>query len=164
MQDELEQKLRRQIQKNRIIWAVVTLAGLIITIVFTILRENSRQVEIIGPPDFFLSYKKVTYNNNFAFGILSGVLIGMYGLALLAGSLFNRFETTSAGQDTITVYRGMLHSILYINGEERDRIAPFSYKYFMEAPLSNGSTVTVALSRFYRFRITFSNGQKPEEF
>ncbi len=164
MQEQLEQKLRRQIQKNRITWAVVPLTGLIIAIVFTVLREGSRQVEIIGPPNSFLSYESVTYNNIFTFGILAGVFIGLYGLAIFSGTLFNRFETTRAGQDVITVYRGMLRNILYINGEERDRIVPFSYKYFMEAPLSDGSTVTVAFSRFYRFRITFSNGQKPEEF
>ena len=69
---ELEEKLRERIKKRRIIEAALSVAFLIIVIVFSVLYEQSKVVEEIsfGP----IKYQDITYNNDFTWGILVGAL------------------------------------------------------------------------------------------
>ncbi len=145
MNEKLDLQLRKQIQKNKLIWGLVALAGFGMFIVFAALREAADSLDIV-------------------LLVLPAVFTLTFGISFFIGSLFCRFESVQSGKDVITVYRGMLHNILYINGVEKDRTAPFNYHYYLEGRLSDGSTATVAFARWYAFRLTFSNGQPPVEF
>ncbi len=132
MNEELEFKLQKHIRKNRLIWGGIFLIGILVAIVFAVLYEDSRQVEIIGVQGSFLSYEKVTYNTDLGFGVFAGMLIAMFGCSLFAGAPCSRYESTRGGGDVVTVYRGMSHSILSINGVEKAHIAPLDLSYYLE--------------------------------
>ena len=153
---EIENELTAHIKKRRIIEMILTALFFVILIVFAVLREQSKVIEEIGFGP--IKYQSVTYNNAF----LSGIMIGALGLAvtlpcLVFDFLCSKFVTFEVGNDFITFYRGNLHVKLYINGELQETL---SFGYYMEATLSDGTMVNVALGK-WSAHFTFSNGHPP---
>jgi len=154
--NELEQTLRRRIRTRRIVEAVLTAVFLAVAILFAVLYEQSRVVDeiAIGP----IKYQNVSYNRDLAWGILAGVLPGIpAGIILIADFVFSRFVTVSVGGDYVTLYRGLLHTNLYVNGEKRESIV---YGYYLEATLSDQTTMTVSLGK-WSAHATFSGHYPP---
>ncbi len=149
---ELENELKKRIRKRRISATVWSVAFLVIVIVFGVLYGQSKVVEEIGFGP--IKHQSVTYNQNFTWGILVGVLgLTISGIFLIADCIFSQVITFETGGDYITFYRGFVHTNLYVNGEERDSI---SLGYHLEAKLSDGTKVNVALGK-WSAHFTFSN-------
>lgn len=150
---ELEQELRAHIRKRRIIEATLSVAFLAITILFAVLYAQSAVVEEIswGP----IKHQTVTYNHNYSWGVLVGILGLTPSLVFwVADGLFSRLVTFEVSGDFVTFYRGIVHTNLYVNGVLNDSV---SYRHYLEAPLSDGSKVNVALGK-WSAHFTFSNG------
>lgn len=69
---ELEQELRVRIRRRRIIESVLSIVFLAIAITFAVLYEQSKVVEEIGWGP--IRHQSVTYNYDFAWGILVGCI------------------------------------------------------------------------------------------
>ena len=150
---ELENELNCHIRKRRIISCVIGAVFLVIAIVFSVAYVQSRTVNEIdlGP----INYEIVTYNHDLAFGILIGWLGLLPCVALIIlDRIRSKPITVNVGGDYITLYRGLLSVNLYVNGEYKDGL---SFGYHLEAPLSDGSRVSVALGKWSAY-MTFSNG------
>ena len=153
---ELEEELRRRIRRRRIIKAVISLVFIIIAVAFTAAREQSRVVEEIDLG--FITHQSVTYNSDFVWGILIGWLGLVYSvISLITDFVGSKVVTVEVNDDFITLYRGILHINLYVNGEYKDGLCVFGYH--LEAPLSDGAKVNVALGK-WSAHLTFSNGHK----
>ena len=153
---ELEKKLNAHIRKRRIVEAVLGVVFLVIGITCNVLREESRVVEEIGEGIF--TYQYVTYNNDFLWGIMVGIMGFIPSvLFLLVDLLCSKVVTFQINRDMLTFYRGLIHTKLYVNGEEKGGI---SSGYYFEATLSDGSKVTVMRGK-YTAHLVFSNGHPP---
>ena len=153
---ELENELRARMKRRRIIEGVLSLIFLIVTIVFAVLYGQSMVVEeiSIGP----IKHQTVTYNHNFTWGILVGALgLVNAGICWICDLLFTKLETVQINGDFLTFYRGILHTNLYVNGEQK---AGAAGGYYLEATLSDGTKVNVALGK-WSAHMTFSNGHPP---
>lgn len=153
---ELEKRLKAHIRKRRIIEAALSAVFLIILIVFAVLYEQSKTVEEIawGP----ITNQSVTYNKDFLWGIMVGVLGYIpFVIFLIADFIFPKIVTFEINSDYITFYRGLIHTNLYINGELNDSI---TFGYYLEATLSDRTKVNVALGK-WSAHFTFTNGHPP---
>lgn len=153
---DLENQLRAHIKKRRIIAASISATFLSVLIVFSILYNQSKVVNELGWGP--IKNQSVTYNYNLTWGIMVGVLGLIPALiTFLADYMFSKLATFEINGDHITFYRSIVHTALYINGAEKDRI---SLGYYLEATLSDKSKVNVALGK-WSAHITFSNGHPP---
>lgn len=152
----LENELKNRIKKRRIIIASVCALFFLIAIIFMIAYDGSREIKEIG--EGIISYRTVTYNHDFAWGILIGwLLFSPLIVILIADLIFSKTVTVKVGEDHITFYRGLAHTSLYVNGEYKNGL---SYGYHLEAPLSDGTKVYVTLGK-WSAHLTFSNGHPP---
>ena len=127
----LESILKRKETVRRIAIAVITVVMIALGITFASLREASREVivnEIYG-----VKWETVTYNEEytpwiaicFSFGIVTSALF-------ICDLLLCRFETLPVNGNYLTVYRGAIESVVYVNGEEGGRLELFSFTPVVE--------------------------------
>ena len=156
---ELEKRLNLRMKKRRIILACFSSLFLIITVVFSVLYSGSRTVEEIDY--FFGVMQNITYNYNYAWGILVGVigLVWCFGF-FLSDILFCKLCTIEVNSSFVTYYRGLSKNELYINGEYRDGC--LLYGYYLEATLPDLTKVMVSIGK-WSARISFSNGHPSVE-
>ena len=156
---ELEKELKKRVRIQRIVKAVLSVVFFVITMIFYALYENSKVIEDIGLE--LISYQEITYNNDYLFGIMAG-LLGLIPSAwfLLIDFLITKIVSVKAGRDVITLYRGAFGSTLYINGEQKDSKG---YARYLEGFLSDGTHVTVMVRGTRKGRFIFSNGHSPIE-
>ena len=158
----LEKELRKQITKRRIIQALVFLGFLAIGILFWALREASKEVIVHGEEflDGIFAWESVKYNENYVVGMIIGFVgASMAMVFLLTDMIFCRFDSTEANGHQITAYRGMTKNIVYVNGEEKDRVGMVSFTYVLETKLPDGVKISVTCARgaFLLAHITFSD-------
>jgi hypothetical protein len=152
----LENQLKAHIKRRRTLEAILCGVFLALAIFFGILREQSKVVEEIafGP----IQYEIVTYKEGYGFGIGFGFCgLTLCGIYLLMDHMMSKVVSFDVNEDHITFYRGIFHTNLYVNGECADRVVFNPSSYYLEAGLSDGSTVTAALGK-WSAHITFSNG------
>ena len=156
---ELEKKLKKRVRIQRLVKAVLSVVFFAITMIFYVLYENSKVVEDIGLE--LISYQEITYNTNYLFGVMVG-LLGLIPSAwfLLMDFLITKIVSVKVGHDVITFYRGAFGSTLYINGEQKDSKR---YARYLEGILSDGTHVTVMVRGTRKGRFIFSNGHPPIE-
>ena len=160
--EQLENDLRKQRTKTRIIQALVFLAFLAIGIVTWALREASKEVIVHGEEflDGIFSWESVKYNENYVIGMIIGFVgASMAAVIFLTDLIFCRFGTTEANGHYITAHRGMTNNIVYVNGEEKDRVGMFSFTYVLETKLPDGVKISVTFCRgaFLLAHISFSD-------
>ena len=160
--EQLENDLRRQRAKTRIIQALVFFGFLAIGIVFWALREASKEVIVHGEEflDGIFAWDTVEYNENYVIGMIIGFVgCAMAIVFLLTDMIFCRFDSTEANGHYITAYRGMTKNIVYVNGEEKDRVGMFSFTYVLETKLPDGVKISVTFARgaFLLAHITLSD-------
>lgn len=150
----LENELRNRMKKRRIIEAVISAAFLIIVIAFTVAYENSRVVE---EKDWgFITHQTVTYNTDLTWGIMVGWLGLTPSIIFLIGDCLScKLVTHEIGGYYLTLYRGMYHNNLYVNGECKDSSSLSGY--YLETTLPDRTKVTVSLGK-WSAHISFSNG------
>ncbi len=153
---ELQSELKKRVKKRRTVEAVLSGVFSVVAIVFTVLYYSSMEVEetALG----YITHTSVTYNYDLAWGILVGALAATPSIiVLICDLIFCKVVTLEVKGDFITFYRGLSHSRIYVNGKLE---ANCSFDYHMEAPLSDGTTVNVALGK-WSAHLTFSNGHPP---
>lgn len=150
----LERELWKAVRKRRIINAIVCAASLAVVIGCWIGYESSKVIEQIG--SWFLNYQHVTYNTDWLWGILIGVLPLIYTVIfLICDFLFTIIASIEVNGSFVTLYRGFSHVNLYVNGVCKDSL--FLFGYHMEATLPDGTKVNAALGK-WSAHLTFSNG------
>lgn len=160
--EELEKNLSCYLRKRRIISAILFIAFLILGIVFTSIRESTKEVVIHGEGIF--SYEVVTYNDYYVIGILIGFLTAtVIGCILFSDFVFCSFKTTAVNAHYITAYKGMNKCSVYVNGEEKGNIGIFSFTNVVDTRLPDGTKISVAFSRsaFMIAHISFSDNHSP---
>lgn len=156
--ERLEKELSRYLRKRRIISGILFVAFLIMGIVFSSIREATKEILVIGEGVF--SYEIVTYNDYYVIGILIGFLTATAIICILFSDLlFCRFQTVEVNTHYITVYKGMIKCSVYINGEEKDNIGIFSLTNVVDTRLPDRTKISVAFSRsvFMIAHISFSD-------
>ena len=161
---ELEIKLRRTIRTRRIVFGCAAVLLFVLFAVSWTLFETSKVVTqdpiVFDGITVHPGFQQVTYE----YGYITPLVIGLAGACgagafLLSDFLFCRFQTvTKDGQD-VTVYRGMLYNIVYVEGGEQGRIGPFMFSNVVEVWLPDKTRVTVSFSRtwLYMAHVSFSD-------
>lgn len=161
---ELETRLRRIMRVRRIILGCATVLLSVLFVASWWLWEASEVVTqdpiiydgIVVHPGF----KHVTHEDSYITSLIIG-LLGACGAGtfLLSDFLFCRFQTvTKDGQD-VTVHRGMLYNIVYVEGQEQGRLGPFMFTSVVEVWLPDKTRVTVSFGRtiWYMAHVSFSD-------
>ena len=159
---EREKELSRVLFKRRLITGILFAAFLITGVLFVFLREANKEVILceIG----FLTYETVVYNENYAVGIIIGLLgATVLGCVLLTDMIFCRYRTAEANGHCITVYRGITKCAVYINGQQTEGFGPLSLSNVVDAVLPDGTKIAVSFSRgaLMVAHISFSDGNQP---
>lgn len=147
--EKLEKDLSKYIFKRRMIEFICFFAGIVMCILFFILRDITKEVIISG--EGYFKYETIVYNDYYVIGIMIGLFGSMFaGIFLLTDCLYSRYASTKANGYYITVYKGMLYNILYINGEEIDRITYNRYSSgVIDTRLPDGVKVCISFSRSF---------------
>ena len=159
-QDQFEKHLSRKMLKRRLIEGAFVLVFLALSIVCYHLREASKEVIYHEGFYFIPGWDEVNYNDSYIPFIVLGLIVAtMAGSFLLADLISCRFATVQKDLYRITVYRGMLHNSVYVDGVEKGRMEPFSFSHVVEVWLANRIRVTVSFSRtvWYIAHISFSD-------
>ncbi len=157
----LAQTIRQKIHRQRLLFGCLTGACFLLFVVFFYLYTASARIEHVGSGYF--GYDKVTHDTGYGVAAVVALFLGMWTACIWAGTGFCRCVSAQCGGDTVLVHRGLLGNYLYINEKEADRMGPLTFRYYMEGRLCDGSTVTVALSRYRAVKLVFSNGQPSVE-
>jgi len=155
---ELEKRLKKKIRLRRSVETAVLLIFSVIAIVFSSLREASKEITVIDSG--FFSYESISYNENYSVGIIFGALAAAIALSILISDLLLlRCVSHDTGIYHITLYRGFSRNTVYVDGEEKGEHGFFSYSPVVEAKLDNGTKITVSFLHgvFFVAHISFSD-------
>lgn len=146
-QAEFEKELSCRQTKRRWLLGGLTLLFFAMFILFWILLEATKEVTVHGGT-YFPAWESVRYNHTFIYLLIFG-LCGVFfcGISLIMDFLICGYKTIQKDQQYITVYRGMLHNFVYVDGKEKGRIGPFSVSHVVEVWLQSKVKVTVSFSR-----------------
>jgi hypothetical protein len=154
----LEAMLKRKEIIRRIVIAAITIVMIALGITFASLREASR--EVIVNDIYGVKWETVTYNEEYtpwiaiclSFGIVTSTLF-------ICDLLLCRFETLPVNGNYLTVYRGAIESVVYVNGEEGGRLELFSFAPVVEVIMPDKVKVTVTFCRgpLVMAHVTFSD-------
>lgn len=141
-QEQFEKYLSRQMVKRRLTEVAVAVVLLVIGIVCNHLREASKQiVHGTGAFDF---YSYAVYNDTYLPFIIAGLSCGMVCcLVVFVDLLLCKYRTVHKGQQYLTVYRGMVFNIVYVDGVEKGRIIPMRHMNMIEVWLAGPVRATV---------------------
>jgi len=150
---DLENELRAHVKKRRIILGIICAIFFVIAISFTIAYEQSKVIEEIDY--FFGKHQSVSYNKNLLWGIMIGwVILIPLVIVLIGDFIFTKIATVKVGENYITLYRGLLHTNLYVNGEYKNGLI---FGYYLECSLPDGTKVNASLGK-WSAHLTFTNG------
>ncbi len=156
----LEMQLRKKVKLLRLISGITTAVMWFLFFLFMILRESTKVVteEVVDMDGFQYADTVVEYNNVYVVFAMIAFVLAMAALTVfLSNVVAGNVDCMTVKDDRITLYRGAIFRVLYINGEVKSQGG-----FFLEAPLSDGSTVTVSLSRYgFGAHMAFSNGMRP---
>lgn len=156
-QMELEKKLKRASWTRHGMVIALTVLFAVLGIVFTALRANSRQEEVIG--EGVLNYVSVTYNQTYTVCMIVGFVGALIcGIVMIMDWLFFDYRVIRLTDSIITFYHGAFVLDLYIDGELADKLVLIGY--YLEGKLKDGSLVHLSLGK-WSGRMTFSNGHQP---
>ncbi len=156
--EALTLQLKRKIRKERLVTLGIFLVCLAAILVLAILREHTKIVTVREYPFGIGQRRSVSYRPGYGlamvFPFTAGILSGLF---CLLSCLSSRVDTVTAGGSSIVLFRSLTALILYVDGREKARSG-----YYLDAPLKDGSTVTVSLSRNRLYaHMSFSNGHPP---
>lgn len=157
--EELLQRLHVRIRRRRIIETALTACGLAAMILFFVLRESTK---LVTEQDFGFGIvrQSVTYQEHWGILILFAVwFFCISGIFLACDFLLTRLRTVEVAGCLITLYHGLAHTYLYVDGEQKD--GGCLVGHHLEAPIPGG-TVYVSLGKWSAY-MTFSNGHPPVE-
>lgn len=155
----LEAHIKRKQLIRRLVIVAFAIIMIILGITFSILREASREVtyDDLG---FGVVWETVTYNESYTPWIAIFLSAGIVTSVLfICDLLLCRFETICVNGNYLTIYRGALDSIVYVNGEESGRLELFGFTPVVEVILPDKvkATVTFCRSWFVMAHVSFSD-------
>lgn len=166
MQADFERDLSNKIITRRLITGCLTLVFLALFILFFFLREASRTVTVHGTGFSMLSWTEIRYEDSYIPFIVIGLIGALVsGIFLLVDLMMCGYKTVRKDQHCITIFRGMSHSIVYVDGREQGRTGPFRHSNVVEVWLPNRVRVTVSFSRaiWYMAHVSFSDDTASRE-
>ena len=153
--EELERKLTKRIRKRRLIEMLIFVISLVMSVVFIIAWETTKKkVRIEG---FIIEYTYYEYKGIWVPFIVLFVIIYWISLVcLILDFVLIRYKSLEKDGYHITIYRGMLASSMYFDGNKVDEI---TFSQVMEAYLPNGKRVTASIYRgvFSLAHVSFSD-------
>ena len=145
--ERLEASLKKKQDTRRIAIAIVAILMIIIGITCVALREASREV-IVNDIGMGLQWETVIYDDRYIPGIVFGFAIGITTIALfICDLILCRFETLEVNGHYLTVYRGAVECVVYINGEEAGRLELFETSPVVEVRMPDNVKVNVTFCR-----------------
>ena len=160
MQADFERELSKKIFARRLITGCLALVFLALFLLFFFLREASKTVTVHDAGYSTLSWTKIQYDNSY----IPFIVISFFGclistIALIVDLMMCGYKTICKDQHCITLYRGMARHIVYVDGQEKGRVGPFSLSNVVEVWLPNRVQVTVSVSRtiWYIAHVSFSD-------
>lgn len=166
MQADFENELNKTITTRRLISGCLTLVFLTLSILFFCLREASRTVVVHGSSFSLVSWTEVTYEDSYIPLIIISFMVCILScIVLIVDLMACGFRTIRKDQHCITLYRGLCNNIVYIDGQEKGRITPFSRTHVVEIWLLNQTRVTVSFARAlsYLAHVSFSDDTASRE-
>ena len=157
--ERLNESLKKKQVTRRIAIAIVSILMIIIGITCAALREASREV-IVNDIGMGLQWKTVIYDERYIPGIACGFTIGIVTIIVfICDLLLCRFKTLEVNGHYLTVYRGLVDSIVYINGEEAGRLELFGSSPVVEIRMPDNVKVSITFCRSWIImaHISFSN-------
>lgn len=151
----LEKGLGKRIRNRRLIEAGIFLASLFLSVAFMFIREATKKE--VKVDSFILEHTYYEYNNVWVPFIVLFVIIYWIALvALIVDFIFIRYRSIEKSGYHITIYRGMLASSMYFNG---NKVAEITFGQVLEAYLPNEIKVTASIYRgaFTLAHISFSD-------
>ena len=167
MQADFERELSAKIRNRRLVTSCLALTFLALFSLCLILRETTKEV-IVHEYGYSIipSWTEVNYNNAYIFPIVLG-LMGtiLSGIFLTVDFSMCGYRTIHKAGHDITIYRGMNHNAVYVDGQEKGRIGPFDMSHVIEVWLPNRVRVTVSFSRalWYMAHVSFSDDTASRE-
>ena len=166
MQADLERSLSNRIITRRLITGCLALVFLALFILFFFLREASRTVIVHGTGFSMISWTEVKYEDSYIPFIIISLIGGVISIIFLIVDLIMcGHKTIRKDQHCITLYRGISHNAVYVDGQEKGRMGPFSHSNVVEVWLPNRVRVTVSFSRsiWYMAHVSFSDDTASRE-
>ena len=167
MQAEFERELSKKIRTRRLTQCIICLLCLTLFIACWIMLEATKETITHGSPAPIPSWTSERYTNT---GYIFPLVIGLVGCILCASMLLTDFmmcgfQTIRKDMQLITIYRSMLHNVVYVDGKEMGRIGPFMHTNVVEVWLQNRVKVTVCFSRSisYMAHVSFSDDTASRE-
>jgi hypothetical protein len=123
-------------------------------------------VVVHGSGFSLVSWTEVTYEYSYIpLIVISLIGTALTTITLILNLLLCGHKTIRKDQHCITIFRGMTSSIVYVDGQEKGRMGPFSHSNVVEVWLSNGVRVTISFSRaiWYMAHVSFSDDTASRE-
>ena len=166
MQADFERSLSNRIITRRLITGCLALVFLALFILFFFLREASRTVIVHGTGFSMISWTEVKYEDSYIPFIIISLIGGVISIIFLIVDLIMcGHKTIRKDQHCITLYRGISHNAVYVDGQEKGRMGPFSHSNVVEVWLPNRVRVTVSFSKlvWYIAHVSFSDDTASRE-
>ena len=113
-----------------------------------------------------ISWTEVKYEDSYIPFIIISLIGGVISIIFLIVDLIMcGHKTIRKDQHCITLYRGISHNAVYVDGQEKGRMGPFSHSNVVEVWLPNRVRVTVSFSRsiWYMAHVSFSDDTASRE-
>ncbi len=167
MQADFERELSAKIGTRRLIIGCLALTFLALFILCLILREASKEVITHHYGISFLPPRtEIRYNEAYVIPIVLGLLSTVLAcIFLITDFTMCGYRTVHKDGHDITIYRGITHNAVYVDGQEKGRLAPFSHTDVVEVWLPNRIRVTISFSRaiWYMAHVSFSDDTASRE-
>ena len=166
MQADFERSLSNRIITRRLITGCLALVFLALFILFFFLREASRTVIVHGTGFSMISWTEVKYEDSYIPFIIISLIGGVISsIFLIVDLIMCGHKTIRKDQHCITLYRGISHNAVYVDGQEKGRMGPFSHSNVVEVWLPNRVRVTVSFSKlvWYIAHVSFSDDTASRE-
>lgn len=151
---ELEKSLAEKQRKRRITLALCAVLSFALFFFAICMREASKEVTIVNDYWFYQS-ETVEYNESWWSLIIPSIFASIYLFILLLVDLsICGYKTFEKDAQHITIYRGNMSSVVFVDGKEVGRIEPLSYDYIIETILSSGVKVIIS---FPQRKVLFGN-------
>ena len=166
MQADFERELSQKIRIRRLIIGCLALVFFTMFITCWILMEATKEINIYGGPAPIPTWERVEYNEAYLPLIIISMIVAILcGIIVLTDFAMSGFRTVRKDMHCVTICRGLCNNIVYVDGQEKGRIGPFSHTHVVEAWMSNGVRVTVSFSRalWYMAHVSFSDDTASRE-
>ena len=133
--ERLEKNIARYLRKRRIIQFVVSCLLIVVLVLSMIGIDNISDSAFYGL---------------FMFGMIVGLFGAIFGFSfLLTDLLYCRCATNKVNGYYVTAYKGMFSLIVYIDGEEKEKMAFIGYNHVIDTRLPDGVKMCISFSRSF---------------